>query len=76
MSAKAEYKLIVLFDDEIRKAARLLDEFEAANKAGDDDRAAHLVAEALHACLIALAGAGKEDNCILVMSTKPNERGA
>lgn len=70
MAAKASYRLIVLFDAEIRTAAKLLAK-SIAMQDREDSEAGLALAEALHACRIALAGAEEDDSAIIVMTHSP-----
>lgn len=59
MPAKATPELVILFDDEVREAGRRLERIRAlrAQDDPDDDAIGEAMADALHACMVALAGA-------------------
>ena len=65
MSAQTSYRLLVLFDDEIRTAAKLIAEFRKAH-AAKDESAGRRAADALLACEIALEGADGDDMCVII----------
>ena len=67
MPAAVEYRAVILFEDEIRDAARLL---QAARDAPDEEIRGEILADALLACEIALQGVN-DDGSILMLSRKP-----
>lgn len=73
MTAEAQMNLIVLYEDEIRIAARALNAVDAAFRDNvlntDPERMRVLIAEALAACGVALGGAHLDD-VTLVLSSK------
>ena len=70
MPAKATPELVILFDDEVREAGRRLERIRAlrAQDDPDDDAIGEAMADALHACMVALAGAERDDACLLLAS--------
>lgn len=66
MTAKATYNLVVLFDDEVRLAARLLRAFFETGQDLSADEAVQII----EACHCALQGADAED-AVLVLGRKP-----
>lgn len=72
MTAKAEYRVIVLFEDELRLAARLLSGFFDKDRDLTSEEAVGI----FEACHCALQGADDE-GAVLVMGRKPdNSAGA
>jgi hypothetical protein len=69
MAASASYEIVILFEDEIRLAAKALADLECAEDASDEDyeRAG---SNALKACFAALSGAHKP-GVVLVLGRKP-----
>lgn len=54
MTAAANVQLVVLFEDELRKAAKLLEQFYAAAEETPDEDISRMASDALQACRVAL----------------------
>jgi hypothetical protein len=71
MTAKATYEMVVMFEDEIRQAAKCV---RAFMDLPEDAAAADLEAAStklLQACMVALDGADA-DGAVLLLGRKPN----
>lgn len=71
MPMQSTPRLIVLFDDELRDAARRVHAAAQLRRSADvdDDAASQAIVDALHACIVALDGA-EDDGAVLVLATK------
>lgn len=71
MAAAASLKMVVLYEDEVRIAAKALDAFRelAADETSGDDAKDQAWIEAARACMVALAGA-EDDGATLVLANK------
>jgi hypothetical protein len=67
VSAETSYRVIVLFEDEIRQAARLLRGFFDAERELTADEAVGII----QACFTAIQGA-EDDEAVIVLGRKPN----
>jgi hypothetical protein len=66
MPATASPEVVFLFEDEVREAARRLAALREMRSRGDDDAFSHAIVSALNVCMAALAGAERDDVCILL----------
>lgn len=66
MTAKAEYRVIVVFEDELRTAARLLRGFFDAERSLTAEEATGII----EACFCALQGV-EDDGAVVVLGRKP-----
>lgn len=71
MPAEATMKVVVLYEDEVRLAATALDKFREIlhDDAVSEDAKEAAWTAALHACLVALAGA-EDSEATLVLASK------
>lgn len=69
MPATATPEMVFLFEDEVREAGRRLDAVRALRAdCTDEDAVGDAICAALNACMAALAGAEKDDACLLLTS--------
>lgn len=72
MPAIATPEIIFLFEDEVRAAARLLAALRPLRANCDDEEVVGVaMAAALNACMAALAGAERDDACVM-LARKPD----
>jgi hypothetical protein len=69
MTHQANYRMVVLFEDEVREAARALAAYRALPDDADDE-AFEAASKAFRLCTVALLGA-EDDAAALVLSRKP-----
>jgi hypothetical protein len=74
MPSGTNFKVIVLFEDEVRIAAKAIHEFFSLNKNAEisDAEFQRLGTNAIHACMVALSGAHEDEN-VLLLGRKPCE---
>ena len=71
MSNRASMEIVVLFEDEVRLAAKAVAAFVALDEDAPDAEHHRASQNLLNACMVALAGADADD-AVLVLGKKPN----
>jgi hypothetical protein len=75
MASNANVNLCILWEDEVRTAARLLHELHEASGTDDEERESGLASAALVACMTALWGLTDDRAAVILASREIRKRG-